>query len=93
MEKWEYMTILISSDAKERGAHEWFKQTFPADKPDPRRYDPRFLKRKLDQWGEQGWEVIHIQPVYAGMNRDILVGFGDRLEWTCEYFCVMKRKK
>lgn len=45
--------------------------------------------------GDQGWELVHIQPVHKGDNADMLIedaGTGTRA-WSNAYFCMFKRAK
>ena len=48
------------------------------------------------QYGQQGWELVSIQPVIVGGNGDILItdrtqGYNGR--WTSTYLCTFKRPK
>jgi hypothetical protein len=49
---------------------------------------------QLDSLGEQGWELVHMQPAFVGSKADVLVAdsSGTRT-WTSAYFCVFKRPK
>ncbi len=51
---------------------------------------------QLDYYGRQGWELVSIQPVIVGKNRDILIT--DRTDnhsgrWTYTYLCVFKKPR
>lgn len=47
---------------------------------------------ELDKLGEEGWELIHMEPVArVGGKGDILFPAGPH--WTNRYFCVFKRLK
>jgi hypothetical protein len=77
-ERWEYLTTFVSADSGDNSG----------DKP---KYAPESMARILNQYGADGWELVHMQPVYVGKNNDVaLPGASDR--WTNRYFCVFKRR-
>lgn len=90
-EKWEYMTQFIWADMNTEGVADFIKQRWPNWK-EPPLYTPETMIPTLNSWGEKGWEIIHMQPVWLGHNHD-LTNRGDRDRWTNVYFCVMKRRK
>jgi len=66
-------------------------------KPTPYpRYTPYALQPQLDAFGEQGWELVTMQPVVIGGNGDVLIsrengrGLG---EWAHNYLCTFKKRK
>lgn len=89
-QKWEYMTVFVKAEAAlvrdflEEG-WDW-KEGIP-------RNTPESMIPRLDALGEQAWELVHMQPVFAGNNADVLVtdGGSGRSGWTSTYFCVFKR--
>lgn len=90
--QWEYLTTFLKADARQeedflRGMRDW-KSGIPP-------YAPEALIPRLNALGEQGWELVHMEPVRVGDNHDVLVldsGSGTR-QWTSNYFCVFKRPK
>ena len=47
---------------------------------------------QLNALGEQGWELLHMQPVWAGDKRDLMITDTSGMRtWTSTYFCVFKR--
>ena len=48
---------------------------------------------RLDAYGKDGWELVHMQPVVVGKNADVLAIDSGRgmASWTSSYFCVFKR--
>jgi hypothetical protein len=41
----------------------------------------------------EGWELVHMRPVYVGSNADVLIhGLNERM-WSSAYFCVFKRPR
>lgn len=91
-QKWEYLTIFVEADARReedflRERWDW-KTGIPP-------YAPQAMIPQLDALGDQGWELVHMQPAKVGNNADVLVadsGSGSRT-WTGTYFCVFKRPK
>ena len=48
---------------------------------------------ELDKLGDQGWELVHMEPVAkVGSKGDVMVG-GESSNWSNAYFCVLKRRK
>jgi hypothetical protein len=90
-QKWEYLTLFVEADAKReedflRQGWDW-KTGIPA-------FAPQALIPQLDFLGDQGWELLHMQPVRVGNRGDVLMAdsSGSRL-WTSSYLCVFKRPK
>ncbi len=93
MDKWEYMTMFVEADIDNENAKEYLSHNFPKWK-NPSRYAPQIMIPELNSWGEAGWEVIHMEPVYVGKNEDIGFPTGTGIiYWSHVYFCVMKRKR
>lgn len=96
MEKWEYMAEFLFADITNPGATAHIQRLYPTWQ-NPPKYAPQTMLPRLNAWGEQGWELIHMEPVGAvGENQD--VGFlhgGEyaRTSWSNAYFCVFKRRK
>lgn len=91
MPQWEYMTVFLEADAVREAdvllqMRDW-KNGIPA-------YAPEALIPRMNALGEQGWEVVHMEPVYVGQKQDVLAkdGSGGRT-WTNSYFAVFKRPK
>lgn len=90
MEKWEYMTKFVMANIETESVAEHLSRRWP-DYEFPK-YAPQAMVPELNAWGEKGWEVIHMQPVWIGKNYD-LHNNGYGREYTNVYFCVMKRRK
>jgi hypothetical protein len=91
-QEWEYLTTFIQADAKQE---EHFLHEYKDWKGDIPQHAPESLMPRLDHLGQQGWELVSMQPVYVGQKQDILMqdaGSGSR-SWTSTYFCVFKRAK
>ncbi|MBL8120112.1 MAG: hypothetical protein J0L63_01905 [Anaerolineae bacterium] len=91
MERWEYLTKFIKADIKNEGVSSFFRQYRPNWK-NPPPYTPEAMMPELDDLGNQGWELIHMEPVArVGKKGDVL--FQGGAEWSNSYFCVFKRRK
>ena len=92
MERWEYLTKFIKADVKNPGVSEFFKSYRPNWK-NPPAYTPEAMMPELDDLGNQGWELVHMEPVAkVGSKGDVMVS-GDSSYWSNTYFCVLKRRK
>lgn len=93
MQKWEYLTCFLSAEAnnqKEYLKKRWPEQTYFA------KHAPQSLIPMLDNYGDEGWELISMQPVALGQNEDVKThtgtgGSGGRDTWVSSYLCVFKR--
>ncbi|HEX2907569.1 MAG TPA: hypothetical protein VHO69_11945 [Phototrophicaceae bacterium] len=88
---WEYLTIFVEADAKReedflRERWDW-KDGIPS-------FTPQAMIPQLDALGDQGWELVHMQPVRVGERADVLMtDTSSGRQWTSRYFCVFKRPK
>lgn len=92
-DKWEYLTRFMFASSDNEGALEYYLVQWPGEKPS--KYDPETMIPELNVLGEQGWELVHMQPVGAVGNKGD-VGFvaGEAMaRWSNSYFCVFKRRK
>lgn len=88
MERWEYQTRFFVASTKEREIREFIKEEFHKK---ARRHSPEAMIPELNQLGDQGWEVIHMEPVArVGGKEDVMVADDS---WSATYFCVLKRRK
>jgi hypothetical protein len=89
-QKWEYLTVFVKAEAanvKDFLEEKWdWKSGIP-------RNTPEAMIPRMDAYGDEGWELVHMQPVMAGNNADILAADSGRgmASWTSTYFCVFKR--
>ena len=88
-ERWEHHIEYIRADAQQQQAflQERYQQPYFL------RYDVRATLPRLNELGEQGWELVHMQPVFVGEHGDICITRGDSRTWTNNYLCVFKRRK
>lgn len=88
-ERWEHLIVLLEADAQKQQAYlqqHWPGRQFPM-------YTPEALIPRLDAYGNQGWELIAIQPVIMGRNGDMQVVGNAGNPWTNKYLCTFKRRK
>lgn len=89
VEKWEYLTHFFKAHVKNKETREFIKQEFEMKRPP--RYTPEALIPQLNELGDEGWELIHMEPVAAvGGKGDVRFDSG---YWSNTYFCVFKRRK
>jgi hypothetical protein len=91
-QRWEYLTIFLKADAKRE--EDFLQERWDWKEGIPK-FTPEALMPELDSLGDQGWELVHIQPVHKGDNADVLLqdaGSGSR-SWSNAYFCLFKRQK
>ena len=91
MDRWEYRTVLLWADIDNNGAREYIKDTWP--KWQPSKYSPETLIPVLNEYGESGWELVNLEPVFIGKNHDVLMHDNGTGLWTRVYLCAFKRKK
>ena len=98
MDKWEYRAQFLRADIDVPGARDYAAKKHPDLKP--RRFSPIAMSMFLDQYGEEGWELMHIEPIpMLGAQGDVgfaHAGYGGALRdisWSSIYFCVFKRRK
>jgi hypothetical protein len=87
-QRWQYKTMFVFADAErvEEQLNPFAPETLP-------KYAPKALMPELDALGNEGWELVHMQPVYVGSNADVLIhSLSERL-WSNAYFCVFKRPR
>ena len=88
MEKWEYYTTFIEAQMDRIALHEE-GMIPPGEHP---KYSPYATIPELNQLGQKGWELIHMEPVIIGKNHDVLVQPNNMVYWANTYFCVFKRR-
>ena len=59
----------------------------------PSYYTPFAVLPQLEVYGQQGWELVAIQPVVVGKHGNVLItGAGTMGTWTSQYLCTFKRR-
>ena len=85
MEEWEHHVAILEADGLAQSQYlqaRW--PQFPVAI-----YDVKALIPLLDDFGQQGWELVSAQPVQLGEYQDVLCSGG----WTHTYLCFFKRRK
>ncbi|MBN2471748.1 MAG: hypothetical protein JXN59_13590 [Anaerolineae bacterium] len=82
--RWEYWTGILDASIQ--------RKTKDTTTISAARYSPQHLIPQLNALGDEGWELVHMEPVYTGSNEDILMHDTMR-NWTSAYFCVLKRPR
>ena len=89
-QKWEYLSVFVEAEAEP--VMDYLEEIKSWKNGVPRN-TPESMIPRLDSYGQDGWELVHMQPVIVGKNADVLAG-GDSSgmnTWTSSYFCVFKR--
>ena len=84
---WEHYVELI--EAEPSGYMEFVQQFYPVGSVP--KYALQAILPRLNHLGEQGWEVVQIQPVVLGKNGDVLIDGAMSERWTRTYLCVFKK--
>jgi hypothetical protein len=74
--RWEYRTTVFYAKATEPEAKAYLQSVWPGW--DPPRNAPQSLGHKLNDYGADGWELMHIQPVYLDDDANILITGGPK---------------
>ena len=89
MEQWEYSTEFVWADTRDEGASEFLQTNYP-DWNNPPPYVPQAMIPYFNSRGKEGWEMVHMQPVFVGKNYYVMsAGSGG---WGNAYFCAFKRR-
>jgi len=92
-EQWEHLVVTMFADAKAQ--EEFLRRTWPGEKFGP--WSPQALIPLLDRFGDEGWELVSLVPVFMGKKGDMLVTaegpVGVQRIWTNQYLCAFKRRK
>ncbi len=89
--RWEYFTTVVEANTASRETRSFLKARFPGRRRMPR-FAPESLMLALDKFGQEGWELVHMEPVArVGSKGDILFPGSGAPRWSRAYFCVFKR--
>ena len=86
MVQWEYLTTFMTSSLEDIDPHghpHLMKENLG-------KFTPLAMMPAMNDLGQKGWELVHMEPVHVGNNEDVLINAQDR-NWTNRYFCVFKR--
>jgi len=92
VEKWEYRTAILHANVGDKGVKEYLKQRWP--NWNPPQYAPQALISAMNDYGEQGWELVSFENVYTGNNWDIAHPHGGGGNWAYSnaYLLAFKRR-
>ena len=90
MQKWEYYTEFVWADDGKKDWKDYEQYHRPGWKP--LQYSAETLVPQLNMRGEEGWELVHTQPV-AEVSEYGGVSFGTHHNESIVYFCAWKRPK
>lgn len=91
MEQWEYFTTYLEANVKGREKRKELQKRFGKRKLP--RYMVESLLPELNKFGEEGWELIHMEPVPGVGRKGNVLFLGASRRWSNTYFCVLKRRK
>ncbi len=90
MQQWEYRTEFVWANVENKGWGKYRQTNWPNYKP--KKFAPETMIPQLNRTGDEGWELVTMQPALVGHNRD--VGYsGYTNSWSNAYFCAWKRPK
>lgn len=88
--QWENHIEYVQAETYALEAKSFLAHYYPGQKVP--KYAVQAILPRLNELGEQGWELVHMEPVEIGINGDIRLGF-DVNHWTNVYLCAFKRLK
>jgi hypothetical protein len=88
MQTWEYLTTFVEAEAEREMAYLMETRSWKEGVP---RNTPEAMIPQLNAFGTQGWELVHMEPVFVGRNADVITMGDATNRWTSTYFCVFKR--
>lgn len=88
-EKWEYLTTFFEAKATDKDVRNYLKENFDVKRP--KRFAPEAMIPALNELGDEGWELIHMEPIAGVGGKGDVKHEGGR--WSNYYFCVFKRRK
>jgi hypothetical protein len=86
--RWEHYIEYIHADARDPQTKDFLATCYPGERF--AKYAAEATLRRLNEIGEQGWELVHMQPVWVQRDGTVTSATGNG---TNTYFCVFKRPK
>lgn len=87
MHQWEYFTTTLNADTSETPVP--VRDDIP--QVEHGKYSPYSLMPQLNRFGQQGWELVSIEPVSVGKQGDVVLPDANAGRWGRSYFCCFKR--
>ena len=91
MQQWEYFTEFVYASVDAPGWEKYRRDNMPDFKPS--KYSPRKMIPHLNNGGEDGWELVTMQPVADVGDKGDVRFPGQTGNWSNAYFCAWKRPK
>jgi hypothetical protein len=92
MDQWEYWPTFLEARADRKDVKAFLNAHLPHIKKYPR-YMAESMIPELNHLGDQGWELVHMEPVQDVGRKGEVMFDGEGLHWSNVYFCVFKRRK
>ena len=74
-QKWQYLSVFVEAEAEP--VMDYLEEIKSWKNGVPRN-TPESMIPRLDAYGQDGWELVHMQPVVVGRNADILAADSGR---------------
>jgi hypothetical protein len=88
IERWEYTMAVLNSETEPY--LQYFQQRWPQMQLS---YNSPFaLLPQLEVYGQQGWELVAVQPVILGNNGEVLISAQVGVHRATQYLCTFKRR-
>lgn len=94
MARWEYLVRVFTLDKDDEVAIDYVQREYPdRNWKELPKYDPLTLEAWLNRCGEEGWELVSLEPAEAqGKQGDIGRTYSSgSYNWARYYLCVFKR--
>ena len=93
-EKWEYFCTFVRASVENEWAAEYIREQLPTWSNIPK-FSPATMNPYLNRLGNDGWELVHMEPVGLWGDEGAVQINGSRGvdTWTYTYFCVFKRTR
>lgn len=90
MPEWQYVSTFVYANIDNPGAKEYIKQAHPNYTPE--KFSPRTMEPHLNDFGKDGWELVHMEPIQGvGRREEVYYRGGEGRIYSNVYFCVFKR--
>jgi hypothetical protein len=83
--------MFVYANIENEGVREDLKKRWPNWKPP--KYAPQAMMHELNARGEEGWELVHMEPVAEVGTNAVVYFTGTQNLYGNAYFCVFKRRK
>ena len=90
MQRWEYLTDILHADIENTGFAESLRDA-ELRMEHPPQYAVQSTIPRLNYLGEEGWELVHMEPVPGVGTKGDIHFPGAAYVYSNSYFCVFKR--